>query len=97
MEDRTRRAFAYATVGSGIDAFGGAVFGADSTLRMRSSNRIRLPDVSFISLARLPKTREPIPTLAPDHQVCSRWHTEAQSEPVRQARADRQPGEIAPN
>src|SRR2546423_7521926 len=47
----------------------GAVFGADSTLRMRSSNRIRLPDVSFISLARLPKTREPIPTLAPDLAV----------------------------
>src|SRR5690242_16613611 len=39
----------------------GAVSGADSTLRMASSNRVRLPDVAFVSLARLPKTREPIP------------------------------------
>jgi Uma2 family endonuclease len=38
----------------------GAVFGADSTLRMKSG-RIRLPDVSFVASARLPQTREPGP------------------------------------
>jgi Uma2 family endonuclease len=43
----------------------GAVFGADSTLRMKSG-RIRLPDVSFVSNARLPQTPKPVPTLAPD-------------------------------
>lgn len=46
----------------------GAVSGADSTLRMRSG-RIRLPDVSFVSRARLPKTLAPVPTLAPDLAV----------------------------
>ena len=46
----------------------GAVSGADSTLRM-TSGRVRLPDVVFVSLARLPRTREPIPTLAPDLAV----------------------------
>jgi Uma2 family endonuclease len=46
----------------------GAVSGADSTLRM-ASGRVRLPDVVFVSLARLPRTREPIPTLAPDLAV----------------------------
>lgn len=44
----------------------GVVTGPDSTMRMASRQRIRLPDVSFISTARMPKTREPIPTLAPD-------------------------------
>jgi Uma2 family endonuclease len=34
-----------------------------------SSGRVRLPDVAFVSLARLPRTREPIPTLAPDLAV----------------------------
>lgn len=43
----------------------GAVSGADSTMRMKSG-RVRLPDVAFVSHARLPKTREPIPTLSPD-------------------------------
>jgi Uma2 family endonuclease len=43
----------------------GAVSGADSTLRMKSG-RIRLPDVSFVSKVRLPKTLEPVPSLAPD-------------------------------
>ena len=46
----------------------GAVSGADSTLRM-TSGRVRLPDVVFVSLARLPRTREPIPTLGPDLAV----------------------------
>lgn len=43
----------------------GVVSGADSTLKMKSG-RIRLPDVSFVAQARLPQTREPVPTLAPD-------------------------------
>ena len=46
----------------------GAVFGADSTMRM-NSGRVRLPDVGFVSLARLPKTLAPIPSLAPDLAV----------------------------
>ena len=46
----------------------GAVFGADSTMRMKSG-RVRLPDVAFVSLARLPTTRDPIPTLGPDLAV----------------------------
>jgi Uma2 family endonuclease len=58
----------------------GGVSGADSTMRMRSSNRVRLPDVSFISLDRMPKTREPIPTLAPDLavEVLSESNTKAE-------------------
>ena len=47
----------------------GAVSGADSTMRMKSSGRIRLPDVAFVSKDRLPRTREAIPTLAPDLAV----------------------------
>lgn len=47
----------------------GAVSGADSTLRMAWSGRIRLPDVSFIAKDRLPATRQPVPTLAPDLAV----------------------------
>jgi Uma2 family endonuclease len=47
----------------------GAVGGADSTLRMAFTGRVRLPDVCFIAAARLPKTREPVPTLAPDLAV----------------------------
>lgn len=46
----------------------GAVFGDGSTMRMKSG-RVRLPDVAFVSLARLPKTRDPIPTLGPDLAV----------------------------
>jgi Uma2 family endonuclease len=43
----------------------GAVFGADSTMRMKSG-RIRLPDVSYVSQARLPTSLDPVPSLAPD-------------------------------
>jgi Uma2 family endonuclease len=47
----------------------GVVSGADSTLRMPSSNRVRLPDVAFVSAERFPSKRGPIPTLAPDIAV----------------------------
>lgn len=47
----------------------GSVSGANSTLRMSSSGRVRLPDVAFISKARLPTTSNPIPTIAPDLAV----------------------------
>lgn len=47
----------------------GVVFGADATLRMSSTGGIRMPDVSFVSVGRIPKTREPVPTLAPDLAV----------------------------
>lgn len=43
----------------------GAVTGPDGTMRMKSG-RVRLPDVAFVRMDRLPKTREPIPSLAPD-------------------------------
>ena len=57
-------------LGTYVQATGaGAVSGGDATLRMASSNRIRLPDLSFISAERLPKTREPVPTVAPDLAV----------------------------
>jgi Uma2 family endonuclease len=46
----------------------GAVSGADSTMRMKSG-RVRLPDVAFVSKARLPKTPDPIPSLGPDLAV----------------------------
>ncbi len=46
----------------------GAVSGADSTMRM-ISGRVRMPDVGFTSLSRLPRTLEPIPTLSPDLAV----------------------------
>ncbi|HET6249059.1 MAG TPA: Uma2 family endonuclease [Tepidisphaeraceae bacterium] len=52
-----------------IDRALGAVSGADSTLRMASTGRIRLPDVCFFSLCRLPKTAEAVPTLSPDLAV----------------------------
>ena len=45
------------------------VFGPNVTLRMKSSGRIRLPDVAFVSRERMPRTREPVPTLAPDLAV----------------------------
>jgi Uma2 family endonuclease len=56
-----------------MDAFAeehrlGAVFAPDATMRMKSGH-VRLPDVSFISSDRLPKTREPIPTISPDLAV----------------------------
>ena len=50
----------------------GAVSGSDSTLRMASSDRVRLPDFCFFAKARLPGgllPTEPIPTLAPDLAV----------------------------
>ena len=47
----------------------GVVSGADGTLRMPSSGRVRLPDVAFVSLSRLPRSRERVPTLAPDLAV----------------------------
>ena len=47
----------------------GVVCGANGTLRMASSGLVRLPDISFVSLKRLPGTWEPIPTLAPDLAV----------------------------
>jgi Uma2 family endonuclease len=43
----------------------GAVFGPDSTMRMKSG-RVRLPDVSFVEKSRLPRVRAAIPTLSPD-------------------------------
>jgi len=46
----------------------GAVSGPDSTMRMKSG-RVRLPDVGFVSKARLPKTLEAIPNLSPDLAV----------------------------
>lgn len=46
----------------------GSIFAPDSTMRMRSGH-VRLPDVSFIARHRLPKTREAIPTIAPDLAV----------------------------
>jgi Uma2 family endonuclease len=33
---------------------------------MRSSGRVRLPDVAFVSIARVPEERSRVPTLAPD-------------------------------
>ncbi len=47
----------------------GAVSGPDGTMRLVSSGRVRLPDVSFVSTSRLPTTLEAIPTLAPDLAV----------------------------
>lgn len=63
----------------------GAVSGADSTMRMRSG-RVRLPDVGFTSLERLPKTRESIPSLAPDLavEVLSESNTKAEIDQKRQ-------------
>jgi Uma2 family endonuclease len=63
----------------------GIVAGADSTLRMRSSGRVRLPDVLFISFDRLPGRVLPperIPTLAPDLavEVLSESNTPAEIE-----------------
>ena len=47
----------------------GGVSGAASTLRLVSSDRIRLPDVCFISKARLPRTWVAVPAIAPDLAV----------------------------
>src|SRR5438067_904710 len=47
----------------------GDVTGADTTLRMASTGRIRLPDVAFIATGRRPTTPDPVPTLAPDLAV----------------------------
>jgi Uma2 family endonuclease len=58
----------------------GGVSGADSTLRMASTGRIRLPDVAFISKARDPTTWIAVPTLAPDLavEVLSESNTKAE-------------------
>jgi Uma2 family endonuclease len=47
----------------------GVVFGPDGSFRLPSSGRIRLPDVSFVSQARLPKSSVAVPLLAPDLAV----------------------------
>lgn len=47
----------------------GAVSGADSTFRLASVGRVRLPDVAFVAAHRLPQSPDPIPTLAPDLAV----------------------------
>ena len=50
----------------------GVVSGPDSTLRMRSTDHIRLPDVCYFAKDRLPGgvlPREAVPTLAPDLAV----------------------------
>jgi Uma2 family endonuclease len=46
----------------------GTIFAPDSTMRMVSGH-VRLPDVSFISTARLPTTNEAIPSISPDLAV----------------------------
>ena len=46
----------------------GSIFAPDSTMRMQSGH-VRLPDVSFIAKDRLPKTKQAIPTIAPDLAV----------------------------
>jgi Uma2 family endonuclease len=58
----------------------GVVSGPDSTLRMASTGGVRLPDVAFVAAERLPKTRTPIPTLAPDLavEVLSKSNTRAE-------------------
>jgi Uma2 family endonuclease len=57
-------------LGAYVKAHGlGALTGADSTMRMASTGRIRLPDLCFVSAERLPRTLEPVPTLAPDLAV----------------------------
>ena len=43
----------------------GAAFGADGAMRMKSK-RVRMPDASFISAARLPKTRDKVLNVSPD-------------------------------
>lgn len=53
------------------EADAGLCFGADSTMRL-FPGRVRLPDVSFVSWAKLPDRcypEEPIPDLAPDLAV----------------------------
>lgn len=47
----------------------GAVSGADTTLRMSATDHVRLPDVAFISKARLPATWTAVPVVAPDLAV----------------------------
>jgi Uma2 family endonuclease len=47
----------------------GVVSGPDSTLRMPSTGRVRLPDVAFILSSRLPAIRQSVPTIAPDLAV----------------------------
>ena len=46
----------------------GLIFGADSPMRM-ASGRVRLPDVFFLSNARLPTTQAKVPVVSPDLAV----------------------------
>lgn len=46
----------------------GLVSGADSTMRM-ITGRVRLPDVAFVSSARVPRILKPVPDLSPDLAV----------------------------
>ncbi|HET6247600.1 MAG TPA: Uma2 family endonuclease [Tepidisphaeraceae bacterium] len=65
-------------LGSSVDARGlGAVCGANGPMRMKTK-RIRMPDASFISLARLPKTWDRIFNFSPDLvvEVLSKTNTE---------------------
>lgn len=60
----------------------GIVLGADATMRL-VPGRVRLPDVSFVSIERLPDgqvPREPIPSIAPDLaiEVLSPSNTQAE-------------------
>jgi Uma2 family endonuclease len=64
----------------------GALAGADATMRMASSGRIRLPDLCFVSRERLPRTREPVPTLAPDLAVEVLSETNTADEMVQKLR-----------
>lgn len=61
----------------------GTLSGADSTLRMAATGRIRLPDLCFFAKDRLPNgmlPSEPVPTLAPDLavEVLSEGNTRAE-------------------
>lgn len=71
------KAYLALRVGSKLTAWAdardaGVVSGTNSTLRMRSTGRIRLPDVCFFAKERLPGGALPVeavPTLAPDLAV----------------------------
>ena len=64
----------------------GAVLGPDATLRMPGGN-VRLPDVSFVAAAHLPKRVKPMPALCPDlaAEVLSESNT---AEEIRMKRAE---------
>ena len=64
----------------------GGVFGADATLRMPGGN-VRLPDLSFVSAARLPDPIQRMPDLCPDlaAEVLSEGNTK---EEIRKKRVE---------